>query len=50
MGVVLGVASQYVPEIRKHTQEIGIQLSKNIEQYFTIDRLQDIVLKKRWKR
>jgi hypothetical protein len=50
IGTVLGAASQHVPEIRTHTQKLGAHLTKNIENYVALDKLQNIVLKKRWKR
>lgn len=50
IGTILGAASQHVPEIRKHTKKLGEHLIKNIESYVTTDQIQDIILKKRWKR
>lgn len=47
--MMLGAASQHVPEIRNHTKKLATYVNKNIENYVTIDRLQDIILKKRWK-
>ena len=48
IGIVLGVASQYVPEIRKHTQQLSVHLKKTIEQNLTIEQLQAVLLRKKF--
>lgn len=50
VGIMIGIASQHIPELRAYTEKMAVRLNKLVEQVLSFDNLQDIVLRKRWKR